>query len=139
MITLVPLCTMTLRVARPLDVGLTPTGQRMIAEIASGELAGRVTGTLAGTSSADWFTRTSDGLGLPDVRIAISTHDHALILMRYHGRIRLVPDQEGSALIAPTFETGDPRYRWLNDIQAAGKGTFSADRSRLDYELYELQ
>ena len=44
----------------------------MIAEIASGELAGRVSGALACTSSADWFTQTSDGLGLPDVWIAIS-------------------------------------------------------------------
>ena len=40
---------------------------------------------------------------------------------------------------APVFETGDPRYRWLNLVQAVGKGIMSADLSRIDYEVYELQ
>jgi hypothetical protein len=32
----------------------------------------------------------------------------------------------------------DP-HQWLNAVQAAGKGIMSADLSRIDYELYELQ
>jgi hypothetical protein len=139
MITLVPLCTMTLTLKKPVDAGKAPTGQRMIAEIASASISGRLTGSLAGSSSADWFTRAAGGLGLPDVRIAIRTDDEAVVLMRYSGRLRFVPDAESVALIAPLFETGDPRYQWINDVQAAGKGIFSADRSRLDYEIYELQ
>ena len=59
--------------------------------------------------------------------------------MRYSGRVQLVPGKASSALIAPVFETGDPRYSWINGIQAAGKGVLSADRARLDYEIYELQ
>ena len=31
------------------------------------------------------------------------------------------------AFIAAVFETGDPGYRWINSIQAAGKGILSAD------------
>ena len=38
---------------------------------------------------------------------------------------------------APLFETGDDRYRWLNKIQAVGKGAF--DGTTLEYELYELK
>ena len=117
----------------------TPTGHRMIAEIATASVSGRLTGSLTGASSANWLTRTPGGLGLPDVRIAIRTSDDAVVLMHYAGRVRLVPGKTSVALIAPVFETGDPRYSWINEIQAVGKGVLSADRTTLDYEIYELQ
>jgi len=139
MIALNPLCTMTVTLKEPLDAGNTPTGQRVIAEIASASLSGRLSGSLAGGSSADWLTMVRGGLGLPDVRIAIRTDDGALVLMRYAGRIRFMPGQESIAMIAPVFETGDPRYSWLNEIQAVGKGILSADLTTLDYEICELQ
>jgi Protein of unknown function (DUF3237) len=138
MITLEPLCTMTLRVSKPLDAGPALTGRRMIAEIVSAELSGRLSGHLAGTSSADWFTMSATGIGLPDVRLAIETDDAALILVRYFGRLRLIPDQPSIAMVAPVFETGHSQYSWLNEIQAVGKGVFSPDRTQLDYEIYEL-
>jgi hypothetical protein len=37
----------------------------------------------------------------------------------------------------PRFETGDERYRWLNRIQAVGKGAF--DGTTLAYQVYELR
>lgn len=55
------------------------------------------------------------------------------------GRVQLVPGKAAVALIAPVFETGDPRYSWINEIQAVGKGVLTADRTRLHYEIYELQ
>lgn len=139
MITLEPLCTMALRLKSRLDAGLAPAGRRVVAEIATAELSGRLSGRLAGTSSADWFTVTAGGLGLPDVRLAIETDDGALVLMRYAGRIRIIPGQPSTALVAPVFETGDSRYSWLNDVQAVGKGIRKADGSGLDYEIYELR
>lgn len=139
MITLNPLCTMTLTLKKPIDAGNAPTGQRVIAEIASASLSGRLSGSLAGGGSADWLTMIPGGLGLPDVRIAIRTNDGAMVLMRYSGRIRLIPGQAFIAMIAPVFETGDPRYSWLNGIQGVGKGILSADLTTLDYEICELQ
>jgi Protein of unknown function (DUF3237) len=62
-----------------------------------------------------------------------------VVLVRYSGRLRFVPGQESVAFIAPVFETGDPRYQWLNDIQAVGKGALSADLSQIDYEICELR
>ena len=138
MIALVPLRTMTLTEG-PGRCRERPTGQRVIAEIATATLSGRLAGSLTGGSSADWLTRTPGGLGLPDVRIAIRTNDDAVVLMRYSGRVRLVPGKASITLIAPVFETGDPRYSWINEIQAAGKGVLSADRATLDYEIYELR
>jgi hypothetical protein len=73
------------------------------------------------------------------VRIVIRTDDDAVVLMRYSGRVRLAPGKACIALIAPVFETGDPRYSWINQVPAAGKGVLSADGTRLDYEIYELR
>jgi len=135
MITLEPLCTMTLMLGKAVDAGHTPGGQRMVAEITSATVSGRLSGSVAGGGSADWFTMTAGGLILPDVRLAIQTNDRAVVLMRYSGRLRFVPGQESVAFIAPVFETGDPHYQWLNDIQAVGKGALS----QIDYEIYELR
>jgi hypothetical protein len=63
--------------------------------------------------------------------LAIQTGDGAVVLIRYGGRMLFVPGQESVAFITPVFETGDPRYQWLNPVQGAGKGIMSADLSRL--------
>ena len=139
MISLVPLCTMTLMLGEAVDAGNTPAGHRMTAEITSATVSGRMNGGLARGASADWFTLTPGGLILPDVRLAIQTGDGAVVLIRYTGRLLFAPGQESVAFIAPVFETGDARYQWLNRIQAVGKGIMPADLSRIDYEVYELQ
>ncbi len=60
-------------------------------------------------------------------------------MIRYTGRLRFIAAAESVAFIAPTFETGDKRYAWINDIQAFGRGIFSADLTELRYEIYEPQ
>jgi Protein of unknown function (DUF3237) len=97
MITLVPLCTMTLMLGKAVDAGNTAAG------------------------------------------LAIQTDDGAVVLIRYAGRLLFVPGRESVAFTAPVFVTGDPRYQWLNLVQAVGKGIMSADLSRIDYEVFELQ
>lgn len=80
-----------------------------------------------------------DGCGILDVRYCVETHDGALIYVQYAGRVD-VANGVGSApaYCAPTFETGDPRYAWLNKVQAVAKGTI-ADDLVLTYEVYELR
>ena len=85
MITLVPLCTMTLILGKAVDAGNTAAGQRMAAEITSATRVGRLNGGLAGTASSEWLTVTSGGLILPDVRLAIQTGDGAVVLIRTPG------------------------------------------------------
>ena len=48
-------------------------------------------------------------------------------------------DDMASGLIvtAPTFQTGDERYAWLNRIQAVGAGALGED-GVLTYSLYEV-
>jgi hypothetical protein len=85
MITLVPLCTMTLLLGKAVDAGNTAAGQRMAAEITSATVSGRLNGGLAGAGSSDWFTVGAGGLILADVRLAIQTDDGAVVLIRYTG------------------------------------------------------
>ncbi len=139
MLTLVPLCTMTMTLAPAVSAGSAPVGQRMVTAITGATVSGRLSGSLAGGGSADWFTMTSGGLVLPDVRLAIRTDDRAVVLVRYSGRLRFMPGQESPAYIAPVFETGDAEYLWLNEVQAVGKGALSADLSTVEYEIYELR
>ena len=43
----------------------------------------------------------------------------------------------GLIATAPTFQTGDERYAWLNKIQAVGAGALE-ENGRLIYSLYEV-
>ena len=108
MITLVPLCTMTMTVDRAVNAGPAPTGQRMVAGISGAAVSGRLAGEMVGGGNADWFTMAADGLMLPDVRLAIQTHDEAIVLVQYSGRMRFVRGHESVAFVAAVFETGDP-------------------------------
>lgn len=139
---LVPLCKATFGVTTALQVGDGPAGTRVVGEIASATVEGeRLRATLAGAAAADWMVRTGS-IAVIDVRLTLRTHDDALIYMTYGGRLDLAsPPGELFAYVAPTFETGDPRYAWLNRIQAVGKGLFvpAPDGGRLEYEFCELR
>jgi hypothetical protein len=84
----------------------------------------------------DWLTIDADGIGHVDARWVLRTDDGAVILIRYGGRL-VYTDDGASVVTAPTFETNDPRYRWLNSVQAVAKGR-RVDRD-LVYELYAVR
>ena len=86
------------------------------------------------------MTLSAELVGTLDVRALFETHDGALVYSWYHGRLDLSkPTGSVPIYAAPLYESGDERYRWLNTIQAVGKGTLSADVCMLTYELYELR
>lgn len=78
-----------------------------------------------------------DGSGKLDVRAQLRTDDGALILMTYFGIA--LPQQDGTFSIrtAPLFETGDPRYAWLNHVQAVGIGG-TGGAGGLEFVTYEV-
>jgi hypothetical protein len=133
---LLPLATMVAELRAPKVLPKTPAGTRMIYEVESGTITGdRLSAKLASTAAADWLVVGPDGTGTLDVRSLVETDDGALVFLQYSGRVDLsVPDAPLYA--TPRFETGDPRYGWLNKIQAVGKGTLVG--GTLTYELYEL-
>ena len=142
MIELVPLCTVTLDLAPSLAIGTGPAGDRSVGEIRNVTMTGeRLSATLIGSAAADWLVRTG-AIGVIDARMTLKTSDGALIYMQYGGRLDLSDMKAGiTAYVAPVFETGDPRYAWLNRIQAVGKGKLSirADGAELLYEFFEIR
>jgi hypothetical protein len=74
-----------------------------------------------------------------DVRATLETDDGALILAQYNGRADLSDAGEPGAVYAtPRFETGDPRYSWLNRTQCVMKGRVDIPRG-ITYQVYEVR
>ena len=137
-IELVPLATMTAELTKPFVLRDTPAGTRQIFEVESGRIEGeRFNATMKGRASADWLAVGPDGTGTIDVRALVETEDGALVFIQYQGRVDATQNGRAPVYIAPRFETGDERYRWLNGIQAVGKGRF--DGRTLTYEICEVR
>lgn len=139
-IELIALCEMRIVRGPRFDLGVTPFGRRVVAEVADATLTGeRVNARLAGVAGADWATTAEDGLTTVDARLTLRTDDDAHLLVTYTGRI---PDLRSypncPVYTAPTFYTGDERYRWLADIQAIAKGVFDGPQE-LVYDIYEVR
>jgi hypothetical protein len=135
---LIPLATCAVKLAEPIVIGAGPAGQRVIFEVLEETLTGeRLNATKDGVASADWMT-IIDNVATIDVRSTFKTNDGALIYTTYRGRVNTTPGSAMIVYVAPLFETSDPRYAWLNSIQAVGKGAIEAD-GQLHYEFYELR
>ena len=110
-----------------------PFGNRVIAGISHGRWEGeRLRGSIVGPGG-DWAMPGPGGAMLLDVRQVVETDDGAVIYVTYQGR---ADRTRGTYTIAPTFETSDERYTWLNAVQAVGKGRFVD--GRLVYAVYEV-
>jgi hypothetical protein len=135
-ITTEKLFTLKLDVATPLTlVGDTPNGNRRIARINGGEFTGENLQGTVHSGGGDWLLMRPDGVLTLDVRVTLETSDGALIFMTYRG-LRHGPDAVMERLnsgqevdpseyyfrITPSFETGDNRYAWPNQLVAVGTG-----------------
>jgi hypothetical protein len=118
-----PLGTLTIQLDSPLLLGPTPAGMRTIVGWREIELAGdRIAATRVGVA-ADWVTFGPDGTATLDMRFTLKTHDDAIVHVAGNGRadVRKGPGT-GDSFCAFHFETSDPRYQWLNRVQAVSKG-----------------
>ena len=134
--------------ASMLVIGRTPAGLRRIAPVTGGHFSGeRVAGTVL--PGADWVINRPDGVMVIDVRLALKTHDDALIYASYQGRFLADPDAmarfakgalleryDYSLAIAARFECGDDCYLWLNNAIAVGTG--EQKRSGPIYTIFEI-
>jgi len=114
-----------------------PNGTRAVVAVTNGTFKGeRLEGTVAPNVGGDFAMFRPDGSLRIDVRLILNTNDGATIYMTYNGVA--VPEANGALQLktAPTFEAGDERYAWLNNVQAVGLGR--SDRVALHYDVYEL-
>ena len=136
--TLIPMGTITAQLGDMIEVGAGPKGTRLVVDVPEIKLeSDRVNATLATNDAADWLTMSEDGtLGSLDVRFTLRTDDGAIIYVEYGGRADMAT---GLIASAPTFQTGDDRYKWLNRVQAIGAGHVNLEAGVLVYNLYEVQ
>jgi hypothetical protein len=128
---LVPLATVSVAAGERHRLEGGPFGDRVIAAIADGRWEGeRLAGNVVG-AGGDWARPGPGGVVLLDVRQVVETDDGAIVYVAYHGRC---DRSRGTYTVAPTFETDDIRYAWLNAIQAVGIGRLRDDR--LNYEMF---
>ena len=149
---LVHLFTMRAMLGSGLDGGDGPLGRRTLNAVAEGEFRGdRLRGDI-NPGTGDWML-TRNGVRVVDARVVLRTDDGAVIHMSYGGRI-MFPEELGAAVrdsatrhlidparyyfrTAPVFETGAPRYTWLNGIVAVGSGRL-VEGGGVAYEVFEL-
>ena len=119
----------------PVTVGPGPYGMRIVYEVVGGRADGdRFRGRVL-TGGADWLLVGPDGWGRLDVRAQFVTDDGAGIYVSYVGLLEM-NDKVQQAITSggstdfgdqyfrtnPRFETGDPRYAWLNQTFFVGEG-----------------
>lgn len=120
------------------DFGEGPVGRRVLFGSAGGTFEGpKLRGNVL-RGGGDWALFRSDGVMALDVRLALRTHDDALVYMTYGGRLDMPPELRADAAdparrsrldparyyfrTNPLFETGARNYAWLNRIVCIGEG-----------------
>jgi hypothetical protein len=133
----------------PVDVGKGPFGARSIFDVTGGSAEGpRLRGKLL-PSGGDWLLLDEGGVGRLDVRGTLETDDGAHIYVQYYGVLEMNEKVLGALgkgeatdygdayfMTQPRFETGDPRYAWLNRVVAVAEGRVL--ESAVEYRVYEL-
>ena len=129
------LMTLTLTVNGTQSIGATPNGNRRVGLVAGGKFEGpKLRGTVL-PGGTDWIIGRHDGSTTLDVRIVLETNDGAAIGMTYrgmrHGPAAVMQRVNSGEPVDPAeyyfrtsvaFETGAPKYDWLNRIIAIGTG-----------------
>jgi len=134
----------------PVMVGEGPGGNRIHYSVASGEVEGPlIRGKFVG-AGGDWLVVGTDGFGRLDVRAQIETEDGAFIYLQYHGllemnaKVQTAMEAAGETAFGdqyfrttPRFETGDPRYTWLNQSVFVGEGRLYPGFA-VEYRVYRV-
>jgi Protein of unknown function (DUF3237) len=145
-----PLLKAEITLATPQELGETPQGRRRIIGITGGRFAGeRLSGRVL-PGGADWQLIRADGVADLDARYVLETKDGALIYVRNrgyrHGPAEVLKKLSGGEDVDPSlyymrttprFETGDPRYAWLNRMVCVATGARRPAAVELD--VYEIK
>jgi hypothetical protein len=132
---LIPLATVRVTRGEVHRLGSTAFHRRVIGGISRGRWEGDRLRADIVQPGGDWALPSVDGtLMLLDVRQTLVTDDGATIYVTYQGR---ADRGRGTYTVAPTFETDDDRYAWLNAVQAIGQGRTEGDD--LVYDMFEVR
>ena len=147
--TLQPLFRAEITLAAAQELGETPQGRRRIIGITGGRFSGeRLSGRVL-PGGADWQVIRPDGVADLDARYTLETSDGALIYVRNrgyrHGPAEVLRKLANGESVdpglyymrtTPRFETGDPRYAWLNRVIGVASG--ARRRDAVELEVFEV-
>jgi hypothetical protein len=131
----------------PVDFGAGPLGQRIYFEVTDGVATGERFNARAVGGGGDWVVVGPDGYGRIDVRLQFETHDGAHVYLQYFGLLE-INQVVGQAMATgagtsyedqyfrttPRFETGDPRYAWMNQGVFVARGRL-CEGGGVEYEV----
>jgi Protein of unknown function (DUF3237) len=128
----------TTQAVTPVAVAGT-TGTRVTVTVTEATFVGpRINATaVPGVAGGDWPLVRSDGTLVLDVRLNLRTDDGADIFVSYAGIGTPIGDGMFNIRTAPTFQTGDPRYAWLNNVMGVGIG--KSNPTGVVYDIYAVQ
>src|SRR3954468_5318295 len=119
---------LSVQVAAPLEVGVTPAGRRRMISITGGEAQGEGWRARVLPGGADYQLVVSDTRAELEAHYVLETDAGDLIYVRNHA-IRVAPAEVTAALLrgepvdpdrvyfrcVPTLETASRQLRWIND------------------------
>lgn len=135
-----------LQVARLLQLGDVPLGQRKFVAIDGGEFSGPELKGRIVAGGGDWLLQRTDGCIELDARYTLEADDGALIYLQdrgfRHGPAAVMQRlAAGEALPASDYyfrtcarlETAAPQYQWLNSAVVIGSGCRQASGVAIDF------
>jgi hypothetical protein len=136
---------------QPLSIGAGPYGNRLVVEVTGGTFEGeRLKGKILLTGGADWLLVGPDGWARLDVRAQWLTDDGAALYLSLLGlsemneKVQLALGGASGTNYTdhyfrtlPRFETGDPRYAWLNHTIFVGEGRLLPNRV-VQFKVYRV-
>jgi hypothetical protein len=144
-----PIATITVRLDPILDLGDTQWGHRRVVNIVGGAFTGDRFAGVVLPGGADWQVVHADGSITVDTRYTLRTHDGALVYLQTTGYrtgspevlarlskgVEVDPGEYYFRLFC-RFETGAPRYTWLNTSLVVAAAARRA--SEVIYDAYLL-
>ena len=132
-----------------MEIGTGPLGTRNFCEVTGGTVEGKRLKGKVLTGGGDWLLIAPDGFAHLDVRAQFLTDDGASLYVQYNGLLQM--NQKVTDAVAkgastdygdqyfrttPRFETGDPRYAWLNQSVFVAEGRIGP--RRVEYKVYRV-
>jgi len=134
---------------KPIDLGITPRGNRQIYYIKGGSFKGPDIKGVVLPGGGDWFLIRSDGTAEMDVKATVRTDDGHLIYVCYDGYLHASPEvwqkmmkeepvdpSEYYFRCKPYYETSSQKYSWLNRIVAVGIGRLT--ETGVAFKVYKI-
>jgi Protein of unknown function (DUF3237) len=128
----------------------SPWGARQYWQVSEATLDGPDINAHLAATGVDWMGVSDDGFWRPDVRAQFLTDDGAVVLMYYTGLVQQTARFAEAAEVdehtdwadqymrlSIRFETGTPRYAWLNTNLFVARGRLLGT-GHIEYQVYRV-